>query len=74
MHKSSFYNDRRVPGTKCELLPMIKQTLVQAVSLEAHLHVSITFVFSNLAARSRLNPSLVLAVATHGASSRFRFS
>lgn len=31
--KDNSYDDRRVPRTKCELLPMIKQTLVQAVSL-----------------------------------------
>ena len=30
-----FGNDRRVPGTKCELLPMIKQPLMQAISLMA---------------------------------------
>ena len=28
-------NGRRVPGTKCELLPMIKQPLMQAISLMA---------------------------------------
>jgi hypothetical protein len=30
-----FGNGRRVPGTKCELLPMIKQPLMQAISLMA---------------------------------------